>query len=43
MVLQVKGNILVLSGIDREASQTIFIKLMERTEDVAVSIISPDS
>jgi len=43
VVLQVKGKILVLSGIDREASQTIFIELMERTGDVAVSVTLPDS
>jgi len=43
VVLKVNGSILVLSGIDREASQTIFIKLMERTENVAVGITYSDS
>jgi len=41
VVLQVKGKTLVLSGIDREASQTIFIKLMERAGDIPISATPP--
>ena len=43
VVLQVKGKTLVLSGIDREASQTIFIKLAERTGDIPVSMTPPEA